>query len=599
LRRVILVIALSNFGLPILAARPAAATIRYHISLAHPEQHQFRVTMWIPNVTSDTVVALPAWNALYQIRDFSVRVRDVRGLMYIKSANWILTANQLDKQTWRFTLPDVNFPAGEKQMNVSYSIEWNDAGPFDSQLNSQHAFMNFAEVLMYVPDRRGEDTTVSFADIPAGWRAAAELSPGEGPNSFAAASYDALVDAPVEIGKFEEFEFDNNGAHFRVVVDGKSWDKGRLDNDLRRITGYELKLMGGAPFREYTFFFHIGPYAEIGGGGMEHANCTAIAASSVGAAASSAAHEFFHLWNVKRIRPQSLEPVDYTKEQYTRALWFAEGVTNTYGAYTLERTGLNSKEQFYTGLAAQISELQSRPARAWESVEDSSLDAWLEKYNEYSRPDRSISYYDKGEILGVFLDLSIRDATENHKSLDDVLRRMNEEYAKAGKFYNDSESIRSVVEEVSGRSFQEFFRRYVAGTDEISYNDFLGTAGLMLKIDADQTADLGFWPGRGSGGSIIVAQVETGGVAEGAGLRAGDVILGMNGEPFPRKFSTWMREHSPGETVQFHVRRDGQAMDIAFPLGSREDRRYSIVEVAHPSDKQRRIRDGLLHGATD
>ena len=336
----------------------------------------------------------------------------------------------------------------------------------------------------------------------------------------------ALVDAPVEAGKFADFDFDNQGAHFRVVVDATDWNKGRLEDYLRHITEYEITLMGAPPFKEYTFFFHIGSYADVGGGGMEHANSTAISASSVESAATVAAHEFFHAWNVKRIRPQALEPVDYSKEQPTRALWFAEGVTSTYGAYALERAGLWTKSQFYDDLAAQISELQSRPAHKWQSVEESSLDAWLEKYDDYNSPDRSISYYNKGQIDGVLLDLAIRDATDNRKSLDDVLRAMNDEYAKAGKFYNESKDIRGTVEEVSGKNFEDFFRRFVAGTDEIPYDDFLAAAGWKLKIETDRDARPGLLAGRRDHRKASrVSDLEAGSAAEAAGLRDGDMIV--------------------------------------------------------------------------
>ncbi len=464
------------------AARPASATIRYQISLRDEEAHRFHVQMRVPTRGGDVVVALPAWNALYQIRDFSYRVRDVRA-SFDGSPDKMLALRMLDKQTWRISIPSGLAAAGEEAAVVSYSIEWNDPGPFDSQLNTHHAFLNLAEVLMYVPSRRAEDTQVAFEDVPAGWRIAAELAPGASTDSYAAASYDALVDAPVEAGTFSNFVFESGGARFHVVVDAANWNRGRLEESLRRITGYELQLMGGPPFSEYSFLFHIGSYADVGGGGMEHANSTAIAASSGDRAAAVAAHEFFHAWNVKRIRPQSLEPVDYTREQYTRSLWFAEGVTSTYAAYTLERTGLWSKSQFYGDLASQIAELSSRPARLWQSAEESSLEAWFEKYPAYGAADRSISYYDKGQILGVLLDLAIRDATDNHRSLDDVMRRMNVAYAQAGKLYAGSEGIRAAVEEVSGKSFADFFRRYVSGTEEIPYNDFLSLAGLALRMD--------------------------------------------------------------------------------------------------------------------
>ncbi len=474
-------------ALALAVASSACATIRYQVSLSQPADHIFHVRMEVPHVATGETIAMPAWNALYQIRDFAYRVRDVeiaRDSSADASAHFVI-ARKVDKQDWSLdTATDGSSITGSGTEDiVSYSVEWNEPGPFDSQLNAHHAFINLAEILMYVPDRRAEKTEVDFEDVPAGWRLIAELSRGAKEDSFTAPSYDALVDAPVEAGNFDEFDFNNDGAHFRVVVDANSWQRGLLRDALQRITGYELRLMGGPPFHEYTFIFHIGPYSDVGGGGMEHMNSTAIADTSTSSAAAIAAHEFFHVWNVKRIRPQSLQPVDYSKEQYTRALWFAEGVTSAYSSYTLERTGLWSREQFYADLASQIADVESRPARKWQSAEESSLDAWFEKYDGYNQPSRSISYYEKGQILGVTLDLAIRDATDDRKSLDDVMRRMNDEYAKAGRYYDDSAGVLRVVNEVSGKDFSGFFRRYVSGTDEIPYDRFLGIAGLELKLE--------------------------------------------------------------------------------------------------------------------
>jgi len=510
----------------LIAARPASATIAYRVSFDQPDRHLFGVTMSIPVEGTEVTVAIPAWNALYRIRDFAYRVRDVTALC--PSLEPVrASVRKLDKQTWQIALASPCQPGDHNTFEIHYSIEWNDPGPFNSQLDSSHAFMNLAEILMYVPDRRAEDTSVAFDNVPNGWRTAAELVPGNAANSYVASSYDKLVDAPVESGKFDEFQFHSGGANFRVVVDSNNWNRRELSAGLQRITDYELHLMGGAPFdaprREYTFIFHLGPDDDLEGGGMEHANSTAIAMASVDSAIPIAAHEFFHVWNVKRIRPQSLEPVDYTKEQYCRSLWFAEGVTSAYASYTLVRTGLWSTDQFYADLAEQISDLESRPAREWQSAEESSLDAWFEKYDGYNAPARSISYYDKGQILGVMLDLAIRDATGNHKSLDDVLRLMNVEYAQQGKFYDDDAGIRAAVEEVAGKSFEDFFRRYVSGTDEIPYNGFLGIAGLQLKSAND--------------------------------------------------------------------REDG----LALRLGSS----YAITAIEHPTERQRRIREGLLRGTTN
>jgi predicted metalloprotease with PDZ domain len=262
-------------------------------------------------------------------------------------------------------------------------------------------------------------------------------------------------------------------------------------NTLTAIVEYQTKLMGEAPFEEYLFLFHIG--RRFGGGGMEHSNSTAISAASGTALDNVSAHEFFHLWNVKRIRPQSLEPVDRTREMFTPALWFAEGVTSTYAAYTLVRAGLWSKGEFLDDLGEQITMLQRRPARRWQSAEESSLTTWFDKYPLYERSEYSISYYNKGQLLGVGLDLVIRDATDNRASLDDVLRKLNEQYARQGRFYPDSEGIRTAAEEVirerrpgAAADLRLFFSRYVSGTDELPFAQWLSIAGLALRVSGER-----------------------------------------------------------------------------------------------------------------
>ncbi|HLW42867.1 MAG TPA: hypothetical protein VKS00_00190, partial [Candidatus Acidoferrales bacterium] len=333
-------------------ASPAHATIDYTVSLSHPERHIFGVTVRIPKVRDQVTLQMPAWNALYQIRDFPSHIMQVTAM---DEEGHPLAMRKLDKQTWSVS--------GNGTVTVSYPILWDEPGPFASQLNPDHAFLNFAMLLLYVPERRTEDTKVAFDDVPEGWRVAVELdatgtAEGHHSGGYVAPSYDALVDAPVEIGHFDEYHLEAGGRPIRIVVHGDSGDRSRLLESLKRIVDYETSLMGGAPFREYLFLFHVGN--NFGGGGMEHMNCTAISADVPAQLPGYSAHEFFHAWNVKRIRPQSLEPVDYTKEMWTRSLWFAEGVTNTYGAYALERTGLWSTQQFYANLADEVRELQSR-----------------------------------------------------------------------------------------------------------------------------------------------------------------------------------------------------------------------------------------------
>ena len=573
-------------------ASAASATIRYTVSLEHPERHIFHVTMEIPNVARDVTVQMPAWNALYQIRDFSAHVREVEAF----AGSEKIPLEKIDKQTWHI--------AGKGTIALKYATYWDEPGPFATQLNSEHAFINPAMILMYVPDRRAEEAEIAMPDVPLEWQAAgASLhfleSMGRARKfTFLAESYDALVDAPIETGKIDQFELSGMTHAVSVVVHGDKWKKKDLGDALRRICAYELRLMEGAPYEHYTFIFHVGKAAGGAGGGMEHANSTAISVRAEEELLNVSAHEFFHLWNVKRIRPATLEPVDYTKEQYTRALWFAEGVTNTYAAYTLVRTQLWSKEQFYLDLSQQISALESRPANQWQSAEESSLDAWLEKYPLYNRPQESVSYYAKGQVLGVLLDILIRDRTNDEKSLDDVLRAMNAEFARQSKPYRDSLDVRLTAEKVAGGSFGEFFSKYVAHAEPLPYRQVLGMAGLELRTTTRKRPVLGFYAEREPSGDLTVQSVDSESAAAQAGLQEGDVILRWNGVNPPRNPERWLASQKPGSELRLSVQREDKQLTLECRIGEATETFYQVVEDSHAGEKARRIREGLLRGST-
>ena len=580
------------------------ATIRYEVSLAHPEQHLFHVTMTIPDVKDELVIQIPAWNALYQIRDFSshlqqVEVRQGPAQPGSRAATGTApTIEKIDKQTWRIT--------GNRTVIVRYATYWDEPGPFATQLNREHAFINPAMILMYVPARRSEQVQFALDDVAESWS-------GEGPGiqrveqmgsarlfSSEFADYDALADAPIEMGKFEEFQLPGISPEIRVIIHGDNYKKKQVETELKRICEYEIKLMGKAPYWRYTFVLHIGKGAAGAGGGMEHADSTAISVPSGDSLPGVAAHEFFHLWNVKRIRPATLYPVDYTKEQYTRVLWFAEGVTSTYGSYTLERSGLWSKQQLYHDLSEQITELEARPANRWQSAEQSSLDAWLEKYSLYENPEYSVSYYTKGQILGVLLDILIRDRTDNQKSLDDVLREMNNDFGVPGKPYRDSLDVQLTAEKVAGGSFEDFFKHYVAAANALPYQAIFPLAGLELRQTTRQHAALGFAAeGAPPKAPLVVRSVDANSAAAEAGLQTGDLILKWNGGDPPRRSNDWLRQHKAGELLHLVIRRDDAALKIDFRLGEIMETFYDLAEDSRAGDKARRIREGLLHGVTD
>jgi predicted metalloprotease with PDZ domain len=568
-------------------------TIRYSVSLEHPERHIFHIRMEIPDVTGEVTVRMAAWNALYQIRDFSAHVREVEAF----AGSEKLPLEKIDKQTWHI--------AGTGTITLKYATYWDEPGPFATQLNSEHAFINPAMILLYIPERRSEDVYLSMPDVPSEWEAAAEVplqsieSMGRARSfGFGAANYEALVDAPIEAAHFEEFELPGMSPRIRVVVHGDKGKKKEITEVLRRICTYELKLMEGAPYEHYTFIFHMGKAAAGPGGGMEHANSTAISVHAGEDLPNISAHEFFHLWNVKRIRPATLEPVDYSKEQYTRALWFAEGVTSTYAAYTLVRAQLWSKEQFYLDLSQQISELETRPANQWQGAEESSLDAWLEKYPLYNRPQGSVSYYTKGQVLGVLLDILIRDRTNNEKSLDDVLRSMNNDFARQNKTYRDSMDVRLTAEKIAGGSFEEFFSKYVAHAESLPYRRVLGMVGLELRSTSRKRPVLGFYAERQPSGELTVQTVDPESTAALAELRAGDVIVNWNGSDPPRNAERWLASQKPGAKLRLTVQREDKQITLEFPIGEESSVFYQVAEDSHAGDKARRIREGLLRGTT-
>ena len=577
--------------LPAIFANNARGTIQYNVSLEHPERHLFHVTMQIPDVTGEVTVQMPAWNALYQVRDFSAHVREVETLAGTSQ----VIPEKLDKLTWRIR--------GNGAITLRYATYWDEPGPFATQLNSEHAFINPAMILMYIPERRTEPVSLSLLDVPAEWSvgsALLQLVEGKRPqgNLFFMANYDALADTPIEVGKLERIELRGMNPPVSVIMHGEKWNRKEIEEELRRICTYQLKLMDGAPYEHYTFIVHLGEAAGGAGGGMEHANATAISLRSEQEFPNLAAHEFFHLWNVKRIRPATLEPVDYTKEQYTRALWFAEGVTSTYAAYTLVRTQLWRKDQFYLDLSQQISELEARPANRWQSAEESSLDAWLEKYPLYNRPQGSVSYYAKGQVLGVLLDVLIRDRSNNEKSLDDVMRAMNLEFAKQNKTYRDSLDVRFTAERVAGGSFEDFFRRYVSRAEALPYSQILSLAGLELRTTLHKRPVLGFYTERGITGEAVAQSVDAESSAAQAGLRSGDVLLSWNGAEPPRNPERWVYSQKPGSEVRLRVRRDDRELSIDFRIGEATDTLYQVTEDSHAGAKAKRIREGILRGAT-
>jgi len=549
--------------------------------------------MTVPRAQPGTQIQFPAWNNLYQIRDF---VRNVQGLE-ARCDNSAQELARMDLNTWESRSEPCTI------LEIRYAVYANDESVFSSVLDADHAFLNFALLLFYLPQERSRTARVKFL-LPEGWKLATLLEP-EG-EEFTASDYDALADSPAEAGRFEEYEFDQGGATYRVVVEGdpSAYSPERLVGSLKKITAAETGLMQDVPFSKYTFILHFSRPGS--GGGMEHRNGTAISIPAENLRRNwegfeaTAAHEFFHLWNVKRIRPQGLEPIDYQHGNDTRELWFSEGVTTTYQELVLLRAGMISRRTFYEHLTDEIQRLEERPARRFQSVEQSGREAWLEKYTDYFRPDRSVSYYNKGALLGFVLDLAIRHATHNRRGLDDLMRRLNQDFARRGRFFTQSDLlalVRELAPEWTGAG--DFFRDYLSGRRELDYCTYLGFAGLRLETRRRELPAFGFLATQSFDGAIQVESVEPGSNAGMAGLTHGDVLIKMNGKPLLSPPEDELFRMKPGHKERFKVRRGKQTLDIAFNPGRKTEVVYLLEEIEHASPDQLQVRRGWLEGKTE
>ncbi len=571
----------------------AGDRVFYTCDMAKPQAHFFHVKVQASVDGASTIdFQMPAWNALYQIRDFAHRVRLVQAF---NQDHKPLKVEKVDKQTWRVATQDA------REVVLEYDVYANVLSPYDAQLNPHHGFINGAYIFMYPVGKKNLPIQVKF-QTPEDWHIATELTRTREKNIFDARNYDHLADSPVEAGTFRWLQFESKGAKFDVVIDGETaqFDEPELLQLLKRIVNFEIETMQDVPFSHYTFIYHF-PEGRSGGG-MEHAFSTAINLSAQEVSrrlediANVSAHEFFHVWNVKRIRPSSLEPVDYTRENYTRALWFSEGVTSLYGAYTMVRSGIDKKEDFYRSLAETIQSEQERPAHVLQNVEESSLDTWFDKYPYYRRPENSISYYEKGEILGLLLDLTIRRETENRRSLDDVMRYLNREYAQKGLFFDDRSGIPDAVEKVIGRRMDDFFDRFVRGVEEIAYDQFLNIAGLKLDLQSRNVGDPGFTVTQNFDGAPVVDEVLDASPADKAGVKSGDELVEVNGRAATRSALTVLSSLEAGKRLKIKVRRNGRVREVSFQTTGKTTIQYAIVESSDPSPLQAAIRNGILTG---
>ena len=582
--------------------------LAYTLRLDRPSTHLADIEIVARQVeAADIQFVMPAWApGRYAIYDFAKNVQEFSAM---GADNRSLPWMKVDKQTWQ-----VNASQAEGAVRVHYRIYANDLTGSFSQVDSMHANLNGPSVFMYVNGHKPDPITLEI-EAPAQWKVISGFSTSTTGRSFHARSYDVLVDTPLEISsECSVDEFQEEGKTIEVAVhtyDDTDDDRSRLLDGLKKIVHVEMAAMPPPDFQHYLFIIHFAPDISLGDG-MEHLNSTQIIVQGglqdgTQEALETAAHEFFHLWNVKRLRPAALGPFDYTHEDYSRSLWFAEGLTTYFGYLFLHQSGIWTREQLLTRLADEVSALEKEPGRKLMSAESSSFNAWFydrsPQMQETNFANTTISYYNKGALLGMLLDLEIRSQTKGQKTLLDVVQSMYRKFyqSPATSYYGpgrgfEEKDVVEALSAISGSDFTPFFERYVSGTDPLPYQEALGMAGLRLRIEtpSDAAPSLGVAVQPESRGARVVS-ILPGGAAERAGLSRDDLLIDIDDQSLATEdLATRLKAYPVGAKVPIGVERHGRRVRITVTLDPPIRTLYSIVPVASATDEQAALREAWL-----
>jgi predicted metalloprotease with PDZ domain len=573
--------------------RKSELPIRYALRASDPKGHYVDVEVRVPPPHPDPLtVAMPSWTpGSYKVRDFARHVLDFsasdgRG----RRLEWL----KRDKQTWEI------YAAESAPVVIRYRVYANELGVRTSHLDDRHGHLNGAGLFLYAHALMSRPCELHL-EAPRGWRVVVPLR-GER-NRYLAPDYDALVDAPVEMGELDVAHFRERGVPHRVVICGQGETRAvDLVPDLQKIVRAGAAMFGGLPYREYVFLLHL---AREWGGGLEHAQAASLVVARDGFSPREklldflqlAAHEHFHAWNVKRLRPEALGPFDYARENYTRMLWVAEGWTSYYERLLLRRARLMTAQEMLDRVGEKIRRLRETPGRAVQSLVEASFDAWIKYYqpNENS-PNATISYYDKGQLVALLLDLEIRRRSRGRRSLDDALRLLYKRHGEGKEGYADS-AVRTAAEEVAGGSLRRFFLDYVEGTEELDFDSPLADFGLELRPEADgdvPRADLGAILEKRNDRAVI-ATVLAGGPAAQAGLDARDEIVAWNGVRVDREgLERRLDAQRPGDRVELTVFRADLLRTLPVALGRRGPKKLRIAKMARAGRAAKELYRGWL-----
>ncbi|XZN90341.1 MAG: M61 family metallopeptidase [Microcoleus sp.] len=605
-----------------LSKQPQAPTIEYSVAMPNPESHLFEVTLRVQGWSEPMMdLKMPVWTpGSYLVREYAKHLQDFSSTTEgDRSLSW----RKQSKNHWQIETNSVS------DVTVNYRIFANELTVRTNHLDSTHGYFNPAALCFLLPGFESNCYRIKIVPPRPEWRIVTTLPPVSGePYTFEAVDFDTLVDTPFEIGCHDLYDFEVMGKNHQLVV----WGKGNLQpeqviRDIQKVIEVEAKMFGGLPYDRYVFLLHL---SGSGFGGLEHKDSCTLNYPRFGFRNKDkydrfmqlVAHEFFHLWNVKRIRPKALEVFDYNQESYTTSLWFSEGTTSYYDLVIPFRSGLYGVKGFLQGLGKEITRLQTTPGRKVQSASESSWDTWIKLYRRDSNSDNSqISYYLKGELISFLLDLLIRAKHGNERSLDDVMRLMWQKFGQANFAQNNGTKksvipangelldnslpseigftpaeLQEAIESVAGVDLSDFLARYVDGTQELPYNQYLAPFGLELVVDeTNEIPSLG-WTLGVENGREMVKFVEAGAPAQLAGIDAGDELLAIDGFRVvnAEQASERLKDYRPGDTVEVTVFHQDELRTCRVTLAPPRPARYQILAVEHPSLIQKQNFTGWL-----
>jgi len=564
----------------------ASAQTIFDVRFSNPSSHYAEIEMHLKDVPRDSFdVKMPVWiPGSYMVREFT---RNVEGFKVVSTDGAKPKFKKVRKNVWRV------YNDSLKSVTVSYRVYAFELTVRTSFIDAEQAYINGPSFFMYTEETRNKPYMVNF--FPKfEWSKISTGLPAYGANQWTriAENYDQLADCPIIIGNHDLFTFDYKGIPHHVAMVGKAnYDREQIKTDFWKIVDECTKIYGENPNKEYTFIVHNVP---SGGGGLEHMNSTSVITrkdsyeqeKTYKGFLSLIAHEYFHLWHVKRLRPIQLGPFDYENENYTTQLWFFEGFTSYYDDYILHRAGFYDRDEYLALVTDNLMGVMNTPGDSIQSLAESSFDAWIKFYrpNENSK-NATVSYYTKGGIVGMLLDIDLMHHSKGAVCMDDVLKYLyNEYYLKLGRGVTDEE-LMGAFEKVSGKSYRDFFDRYIYGTERLPYEEIMAKAGVEIKRTDGMQEPTGYLGAtfNQSGNKLLVSYVERGSAAWKQGLNVNDEILDVDGKE-PGLVKDHLAFKKPTDAITMRVMRAGTMRNFTIVLGSNPNMELESDFVRKPDD---------------